>query len=262
MIPRHRRRRAPALGAIAILLGACSLPADEGVTPIDADGLPPEIAEATTTTTTSTTTTVPTTLPPPTSIPPETTAPTSPPPTTAPPRNATVVDIYYADRATDGMRPVKRLLLEPLTMDSVIGQLERPPDDLASYNVRTALEPGLIGPTDLDRSVLTLSLNSPVFDTMNEEQKRLAIAQMVLTFTSFEIPGEGNIGSVIIQVDGAPIPVFIPAESTIRDAGLPVFYDDFSTLVVGTTGATTTTAPPASTAPPTQTTAPPSGPTQ
>jgi Sporulation and spore germination len=262
MIRRPTRRHAAGLSAIAILLGACSLPADEGVTPIDADGLPPEIADATTTTTTSTTTTVPTTLPPPTSVPPATSAPTSPPPTTAPPRNATVVDIYYADRATDGMQPVKRLLLEPLTMDSVIGQLERPPDDLASYNVRTALEPGLIGPASLDRSVLTLSLNSPVLETMSDDQIRLAIAQMVLTFTSFAVPGEGNIGSVIIQVDGTPISVFLPRFGTTSDPGTQVVYDDFSTLVVGTTGATTTTAPPASTTPPTQTSTPPTGPSQ
>ena len=126
----------------------------------------------------------------------------------------------------------------------------------------TTLEPGLIGPTSLARSVLTVSLNSPVFDAMNDDQKRLAIAQMVLSFTSFAVPGEGNIGSVIIQVDGIPKAVFIPREGTTRDAGLPVYFDDFSTMVVGTTGATATTAPPETTEPPTQTTAPPSGPSQ
>jgi hypothetical protein len=99
-----------------------------------------------------------------------------------------------------------------------------------------------------------------VFDTMSEEEKRLAIAQMVLTFTSFAVPGEGNIGSVIVQVDGTPISVPIPSGTT-TEPGSPVFFDDFANLVVGTTGATTTTTPPASTVPPTQTTAPPS-PTQ
>jgi hypothetical protein len=242
----------------AIALGGCSLPADEGVTPIDPDGLPPELADTTTTsTTTSTTTTVPAS----TSVPPETSAPTSPAPTTAPPSNAVPVDIYYADRA-DGMQPVRRLLLEPVSLQSVISQLEQPPDDLSSYGVTSALRPDLIDPsTSLDRSVLTLSLNKSVFDSMNDDQKRQAIAQMVLTFTSFAVPGEGNIGSVIIQVDGSPIPVFIPAEGTTRDPG-PVFYNDFANLVVGTTTATTTTVPPATTAPPPETTAPPSGPSQ
>jgi hypothetical protein len=257
MIRRPNRRDAGALWAIAILLGGCSLPADEGVTPIDADGLPPEIANTTTTVPPPTSTT--TTVPAPTSVPPATSAPTTPPaPTTAPPFT-TPVDIYYADRATDGMQRLGRLLLEPLSLQSVISQLEQPPDDLTSYGVRTALEPDLIGQTSLDRSVLTVSLNSSVFDAMNDDKKREAIAQIVLTFTSFAVPGEGNIGSVIIQVDGTPIPVFIPAAGTNGDPGTPVFFDDFSTMVVGTTGATTTTIPP--TVPPTATTAPPSGPT-
>jgi hypothetical protein len=260
MTTRTTRRRVLALCALPLALGSCSLPANEGVTPINADGLPPEIANTTTTTTTTSTTT---TVPAPTSVPPETTAPTSPPPSTAPPASTSPVDIYYADRATDGMQRLRRGLPEPLTLQSVISQLEQPPDDLPSYDVRTALEPGLIGASGLDRSVLTISLNSSVWDVMSEDQKRLAIAQIVLSFTSFSLPDQGNIGSVVMQVDGTPIGVFIPAEGTTRDPGLPVYFDDFSTMVVGTTGATTTTtAPPATTAPPTETTAPPTGPSQ
>jgi hypothetical protein len=259
MIDRLTRRGSGGLFALAILLGACSLPADEGVTPIDADGLPPELRD---TTTTSTTTSTTTTVPVPTSVPPETTAPTLVA-TTAPPTLTAPVDIYYADRATDGMQGLRRLLPEPLSLQVVINQLESPLPEIQNYGLRSALEPGLIGPTSLDRSVLTVSLNSPVFDAMSEDQKRLAIAQMVLTFTSFSVPGEGNIGQVLIQVDGAPIPVFIPAELTTREAGIPVVYDDFATLVIGTTGSTTaTSAPPTESVPPTATTAPPSGPNQ
>jgi hypothetical protein len=261
MTPSPTRRGTATMWALSLLLGACSLPTDEDVTPIDADGLPPEIAN---TTTTSTTTTTTTTVPAPTSVPPETTAPTTPPaPTTAPPFT-TPVDIFYADRATDGMQRLRRLLLEPLSLQSVISQLELPPADLSSYGVRSALEPGLIGDNfSLDRSVLTVSLNSAVFDSMNEEQKRQAIAQMVLTFTSFAVPGAGNIGSVILQVDGTPIAVYIPAEGTTREAGNQVFYDDFSNLVVGTGSApTTTSVPPDESVPPTQTTLPPTGPGQ
>ena len=81
MIDRLTRRGSGGLLALAITLGACSLPADEGVTPIDADGLPPELRD---TTTTSTTTSTTTTVPVPTSVPPETTAPTLVA-TTAPP---------------------------------------------------------------------------------------------------------------------------------------------------------------------------------
>ena len=217
MSPSDRRAACWRCSRSSTALGACSLPADEGVTPIDADGLPPEIANTTTTSTTTTTT-------------------TTPPATDeraagdhgADDAAATTdrrlrrrrrqpVDIYYADRATDGMQRLQRQLLEPLSLQSVISQLEQPPDDLASYGVRTALEPDLIGATILERWVLTVSLNgSRVREPMNEDQKRLAIAQMVLTFTSFTVPGEGNIGRWSFQVDGTPIPVFIPDGTTRR----------------------------------------------
>jgi hypothetical protein len=258
MIPRPTRRQVYVLWACAVVLGACSLPANEGVTPIDADGLPPEIAN---TTTTSTTTSTSTTAPPPTSSPPVTTPPTSPPASTNPPASTAPVDIYYADAATDGMQRLQRQLLEPLSLQSMISQLEQPPDDLGLYGVRTALEPGLIRFTDLQRGILTVSLNGPVWESMSEDQKRLAIAQMVLTFTSFTVPGEGNIGSVVLQVDGTPIPVFIPDGTTV-DPGTPVVFDDFVADVLGTTGATTTTVPPETSVPPTQTTVASTGPTQ
>jgi hypothetical protein len=257
MSRRPARQHVFVVWSLTLLLGACSLPANEGVTPIDAGGLPPEIANTTTTTTTTSTTT---TVPPPTSVPPETSAPTTPAPTTAPPAsNSSPIDIYYVDRATSNMKRLRRDLLEPVTLNSVITQLEQPPDDLASYDVRTAMQPDLIGPTSLDRSVLTVSLNSSVFDAMNDEEKRLAIAQLVLTFTSFAVPGEGNIGSVIIQVDGTGIPVYLPNPATTVEPGTPVVFDDFASLVVGTGATTTTTSLPTESVPPSATTSPPPG---
>lgn len=258
MIPRPTIRRVCLILALSAALGACSLPADEGVTPIDADGLPPEIANTTTTSTTTTTTTTP---PLPTSIPPETTAPTTPPPSTNAPASTAPVDIYYADIATAGMQRLQRGLLEPLSVQSVISQLEHPLDDVPSYGVRSAVREDLIGFTDLSRGVLTVSLNGAIWDTMSEEDRRQAIAQIVLTFTSFTVPGQGNIGAVVLDVDGTPIPVF-PPDGTTFDPGTQLVFDDFASLVLGTTGATTTTAPPETTAPPTQTTAPPTGPNQ
>jgi hypothetical protein len=257
MIARPTRRLCVVV-ALCAALGSCSLPANEGVTPIDADGLPPEIANTTTTSTTTTTTTAP---PPPSSSPPETTPPTSPPPpSTNSPVSTAPVNLYYVDRAIDGMQQLERQLPEP-SLQTVIGQLEQPPDDLGLYGVRTALEPGLIGLTDAQRGVLTVSLNGPVWEPMGEDAKRQAITQMVLTFTSFTIPDEGNIGSVVLQVDGVPIPVYIPDGTTV-DPGTPVVFQDFSATVLGTTGATTTTSAPETSQPPTQTTAVPTGPTQ
>jgi hypothetical protein len=250
MTPARLHRRVAALLALPLVLFGCNLPADEGVTPIAPDDLPLALAN---TTTTSTTTTTTTTVPPVTSEPVETDPTTSTSSTlavaTAP------VDLYYVRRAADGMQPIIRQLAAPLSLDSVISQLQEPPPELVEgFNVRTALSDGLIGPHVLDRAVLTVSLNSAIFDAMSEDGQREAIAQMVLTFTSFAVPGAGNIGSVILQVDGVPIPVFKPADGTTSEPGAPVYFDDFSTLIVGTSNTPSTTPP---TVPPTQTTAPP-----
>jgi hypothetical protein len=243
--------------ALSAALSACSLPTNEGVTPIDADGLPPEIALTTTTSTTTTTTTAP---PPPTSVPPATTAPTTPPPSTTEAPAATGVDVYYVD-SNDGIQRLQRPLADPVSLQSVITELEQPRDDVSStYRLRSALEPNLIGSAVPDRGVLTVSLNGSVWEPMSDRNKRLAIAQIVLTFTSFTIPGEGNIGSVVLQVDGNAIPVFIPDGTTV-DPGTPVVFQDFAATVLGTGGTTTTTAPLETTVPPTETT-PPAGPTQ
>src|SRR5262245_25221182 len=158
---------------LALLAGACSLPADEGVTPIDADELPPEIAN---TTTTTTTTTVPPTTAPATSISSEPPATTTTTTTQAPPLTVEPVNIFYTAGATDGIQRVPLPLFGPVFLDTVIAQLESPTIDLESYNVDTALSPGLIASTALDRAVLTVSLDSAVFDQMSDDQKREAIA--------------------------------------------------------------------------------------
>jgi hypothetical protein len=247
-------RRVAILCGLPLLAWACSLPTDDNVTPINADQLPPGLTD---TTTTTTTTTVPATSPPSTSEPVETVEETTT--TTSPAVQTRPVEIFYPDNATDGIQGLRRLLPEPVTLEAVILQLETPPTELDQFGVGTALAPNLIADTTLDRGVLTVALNSTVFDTLGEDQKREAIAQMVLTFTSFAVPGAGNIGSVILQVDQTPIPVFIPADGTTREAGLPVVYADFATLVIGNpgSGTTTTSAPPTTAPPPPGTTAAP-----
>ena len=141
-----------------------------------------------------------------------------------------------------------------VSLDGVISQLQQPPPELEVFGVKTSLSDGLITGRLLERSVLTVSLNSAIFDAMSEDGQREAIAQMVLTFASFSVPGAGNIGSVILQVDGVPIPVFKPSDGTTSEPGAPVYFDDFSTLIVGTSNTPSTTP---ATVPPTQSTAPP-----
>jgi hypothetical protein len=236
------------------MLWACSLPTDETVTQFDADELPGALVN-TTTTTTTTTTTVPPTTAPPTSDPTES-APTTSTTTTI----ATVtepVSLYYTDNATDGMQRVQQLLPPPVQLQTIVSELESPRADLAAYRVRTALVPGLIGSTELSRAILTVSLNGSIFEPLTEDDKRHAIAQMVLTFTSFAVPDQGNIGAVVFQVDGVPIPVFVHSTGTTIAEGTPVVFDDFATLIVGTSATPSTTPPSTELAPPTATSAPP-----
>ena len=47
------------------------------------------------------------------------------------------VDIFYTDNATDGIQGLRRLLLEPVTLEAVIFQLETPPTELAQFGVGT-----------------------------------------------------------------------------------------------------------------------------
>ncbi len=254
MTPAPLRTRLVLLCAVPLLLWACSLPTDETVTQFDADELPGALVNATTTTSTTTTTLPPTTTPP-TSDPRES-APTTSTTTTVGPENTATVSLYYTDLATDGVKRVQQELLAPVPLQSIVSELESPRADLAAYRVRTSLVPGLIASTELSRAILTVSLNGTVFEPLTEDDKRQAIAQMVLTFTSFAVPDQGNIGAVVFLVDGAPIPVFVHGTGTTTAEGTPVVFDDFATLIVGTPTTPATTVAPTDSAPPTATSTP------
>jgi hypothetical protein len=251
MKPAPLRTRLVLLCALPLLLWACSLPTDESVTQFENDQLPAGLVN--TTTTTSTTTLPPTTTAP-TSAPPE-----SPPSTVTTTTNATLtapVSLFYTDIATDGMQRVQQLLPFPVQLPTIISELESPRAGL-DQRLRTSLAPGLIDTTDLSRAVLTVSLDSAVFETLTEDEKRQSIAQMVLTFTSFVVPDEGSIGAVVFQVDGTPISVFIPDQAVETSPGTPVVFDDFANLIIGTPGSPATTPPVSEPAPPTATSSPP-----
>lgn len=229
-------------GAAALAATSCSIPADERVTPIGNNDLGPELADPTTTSTSTTTTT--TTGPPVTTEPGETTTSTVAP-TTLPVPTVNVT-VFYSIANSDSMY----LLVQPLpgpgpvSLVAIAGLLETPITDLRSSNLNTAVRRGLISQLvfDTDTAVLTVALDSTVFEPMPEEQRQRAIAQVVLTFTSNPAPSAGNIGSVRFTVDDEPISIFSPATNTATEIGEPVLFGDFRSLLGATPDAPSTTS--------------------
>lgn len=248
-------RRTAVLVAIPLIALGCSLPVDERVTRLDGDEIPAEIGEATTTTSTTTTTTT-TTLPESTTTldgapPPTTTTTTEPQIATAP------VRVFYTLGFSTQLIPLQIDLPSPAPLAIIVDRLESPTDLDAVPNLRSSVRDGLIL-TDrivVERGTVIIPFDPEVLAGMNDPALERAIAQIVLTFTSFPtLPDQGNIGSVLFEVDGEGLPVFVPAGGGSSEPGEPLAFSDFAELILTTPSPTTTTTrppPPPTTAPPT-----------
>jgi Sporulation and spore germination len=231
-------RRLLLLTAVPVLLvAACALPTDERAAPYDRDDLPPAIANTTTTSTTTTTT--PTTTVPPT----DSSGPTLPASTTtAAPIATAAVDLYYTIGFSDEMTRLKRLLPDDASTAQVINQLEAPLPDVAEYRYQTSVRRGLVtGDIVVDRGVATVALDGNIVDDMTETNLRRAIAQLVLTLTSFSTDDNGAIGRVRFEIDGDGFEVFVPAFGGSSEPGEELAFEDFSSLIATTATPTTTT---------------------
>lgn len=225
-----------------LLLAACSLPVDDQPKRIDTEQVPPELLN---TTTTTTTTTVPATVPPSTD-PDDSEPPTTTTTTTTIPGLTSNVSIYYTISISDDLQSYQRLLPSPVPLQQVTSELETPSPELTTYNLRSSVVPGLIAGLNFDRSVLTVALDRTTFDEMPDDQKRRAIAQIVLTYTSFVTSDAGAVGSVRFEIDGEGIAVFVPATGANSEPGAELKFADFQPWIASSTSPTTTTtvAPP------------------
>lgn len=246
-----RCRILAALAVPVALLAACSLPADESVTPIDRDVLGAAIANTTTTSTsTTTTTTVPSTDPEGTT---GGSSPADPSTTTTELPTATSrVDLYYTIGFGDEIARLTRELREDPSIQEVIGELEAPRDDVRGFGLRTAVPRGMVLATTVERGTATIDLDPEVIDGMTDSNLGRAIAQLVLTVTSFRPANSGGIGLVGFVVDGEGLAVFVPARGGSSEEGEELAFEDFAPLIAGPTGPTTTEPQdPTSTTPPT-----------
>jgi hypothetical protein len=261
---RFHRRLAAAL-LLPLVVAACSLPTDKRVTPYNPADLPGDLTNTTTTTTTTTTVPVSVATTVDDGSTPEESTTTVAAPLTSP------VEIYYTLGFSDDMQPVRRDLIAPVPISNVISQLETPLEDVALFGLRSSVRTGLIDEVVLDRAIATVVLDAPVLERLSNNEQRRAIAQIVLTLTSFVTADAGAIGFVRFEVDGEGFPVFVPSLGGTSDPGEPLAFVDFADYVVDTsltervssttttptttTTTTTTTSTPATTTTTTEPTA-------
>lgn len=237
-----RCHAAAVVALVAVVAGAtaCSLPVDERVRPIDRD----QFGEQLTQDTTTTTSTVPETAPGTTEDVPVT-GPTTTTTTTMAPIPTEVIKVFYPRGATDVMQEVSFDVAVDPPIEEVITLLESQ-SGLAGAGLRTAVRAGLIDGTPVvDRVVATVTLDADVIDRMPNAELERAIAQIVLTLTSFRTPDAGNIGAVRFEVDGNGFSVFVPAFGGASEPGEALAFTDFASLI-----ATTPTPDPTTTAAP------------
>lgn len=227
-----------AVAALAALAGACSLPVDEVVVPIDRDQFGEQLTRDTTTTTT--------TVVPPDEVTDSTSDGTDPEATTTTtvaPIPTEPISVYYTRGDTEIMQEVVYERAQDTPIEEVISLLESR-TGLAQAGLRTAVRPGLIEDRPVvDRAVATVSLSGDVVDGMPNEELERAIAQIVLTLTSFRTPDASNIGGVRFEVDGSAFPIFVPARGGASDPGEAVVFTDFVGLIATSPDVTTTTEP-------------------
>ena len=226
--------------AVPIALGACSLPVDERVTPVDRDQFGDQLTQDTTTTSTTTSTTVATT----TTVPDDTSVATEQPTTTVALVETETVTVYYTRGTTDVMHPVEHIRGANTPVDELIRLLERP-SGISTFGYQSAVRPGLIERiAPIDRGVATVTLDPSVLDIMSEPVRQRAIAQIVLTVTSFRTANAGNIGRVRFEVDGEGLQVFVPALGGQSEPGEELAFTDFQSLIATTPDQAPATPPP------------------
>ncbi|MFZ9017852.1 MAG: GerMN domain-containing protein [Ilumatobacteraceae bacterium] len=235
-----------AVATIAITCSGCSIPVDQRTTALEQGAFPDELTATTTTTTTPTTTS--------TSAPaPEASVPTESTTTTMAPIPVEPVTVYFARGLTDVMQAVEIVRPIGTPVLELIELLERP-SGITEAGLRTTVLPGLIDDIVVDRGTATVVLDRTVLDRMSNTNQQRAIAQIVLTVTSFRTVDAGGIGRIRFEVDRTGFPVFVPAFGGTSDPGEELSFTDFQSLIATTPtpAVTTTTSLPTTTTVPSE----------
>lgn len=208
-------------GAIAsvalILLSSCGVPNTNEFTKIADANIPFEL-NATTTSSSTTTTTLAPDLPMPGegtgNIPPEIINET--------------VELYFI--TANRVLATKIQIASPATTSQVLAALiAGPPIGDAGLGLRSALSTALTATIDVSKGIANIDADAVLLDGLSPIDQRLAIAQLVLTFTSR--PG---VGQVVLSIEGSQIA--IPrGRGDLAKPGTPVSFEDYSSLLIKNT---------------------------
>jgi len=208
-------------GAIAsvalILLSSCGVPNSNEFTKIADANIPFEL-NATTTSSSTTTTTLAPDLPMPGAgtgnIPPEIINET--------------VELYFI--TANRVLATKIQIASPATTSQVLAALiAGPPIGDAGLGLRSALSTALTATIDVSKGIANIDADAVLLDGLSPIDQRLAIAQLVLTFTSR--PG---VGQVVLSIEGSQIA--IPrGRGDLAKPGTPVSFEDYSSLLIENT---------------------------
>ena len=139
------------------------------------------------------------------------------------------VDLYFI---TDNqLLATKIQIVSPATTAQVFSALvSGPPSGDAGLGLRSAIASSLQAKISISEGVVRIDANNFLLAGLSPIDQRLAIAQLVLTFTNR--PG---IGQAIFSVN--EVPIAVPrGRGDLSKPGEPVSYDDYTSLIVDRNG--------------------------
>ena len=207
--------RANFIFVVAFAASSCGVPSSSKFVAISNSNIPFELSITTTSTTTTTTTTI----------------------AQQPDKSQTngsaqlvenineTVDLYYI--SNNKVLATRIQIASPATTSQVLAALVAgPPSGDAGLGLRSALSQQLNATIQIAKGIATIDSNGFILAGLSPVDQRLAIAQLVLTFT--RRPG---IGQVIFSVNGVQIAV-PRGKGDLVKPGVPVSFDDYFALLV------------------------------
>lgn len=202
--------RIAALLIVSLAISACGVPSAGDVLPISKTELPPELNEAQIASTTSST------------VVPESVKETA---TSLAEVENEPIELYYI--SANRVVATSLSIASPATTAQVLAALvSGPPTGDSGLGLRSALPPGLEVSVTVTKGIAQIDTTGQFLALLTPIDQRLAIAQLVMTFT--RRPG---VGQVIFSVDGQVVAV-PRGRGDLSQPGSAVSFDDYSSLLV------------------------------
>lgn len=139
------------------------------------------------------------------------------------------VELYYI--SDDRLVATTQSIVSPATISQVLAALiAGPPTGNNGLGLRSALPTDLNAEIDISKGVAQINTTAEFLTELSPIDQRLAIAQLVLTFT--RRPG---VGQVIFTVDDQNVAV-PRGRGDLAKPGSTVSFDDYSSLIVALAG--------------------------